>query len=142
MLRLIYYRKVKKNYLSKIFRMNWIYNRGTLDDRTLEQLSAVIEDAKTGFDPDVLDHWYYKIIERTKEEVPLELVKKIGYVQDPTLLMKFRIDCSKRAVPQLLNAIEHFMPEMQYVTQLYFQKVEEIVEKEYKDFKPDKADKQ
>ena len=142
MLRLIYYRKVKKNYLSKIFRMNWIYNRGTLDDRTLEQLSAVIEDAKTGFDPDVLDHWYYKIIERTKEEVPLELVKKIGYVQDPTLLMKFRIDCSKRAVPQLLNAIEHFMPEMQYVTQLYFQKVEEIVEKEYKNFKPDKADKQ
>ena len=142
MLRLIYYRKVKKNYLSKIFRMNWIYNRGTLDDRTLEQLSAVIEDAKTGFDPDVLDHWYYKIIERTKEEVPLELVKKIGYVQDPTLLMKFRIDCSKRAVPQLLNAIEHFMPEMQYVTQLYFQKVEEIVEKEYKDFKPDKANKQ
>ena len=142
MLRLIYYRKVKKNYLSKIFRMNWIYNRGTLDDRTLEQLSAVIEDAKTGFDPDVLDHWYYKIIERTKEEVPLELVKKIGYVQDPTLLMKFRIDCSKRAVPQLLNAIEHFMPEMQYVTQLYFQKVEEIVEKEYKDFKPDRVDKQ
>ena len=122
--------------------MNWIYNRGTLDDRTLEQLSAVIEDAKTGFDPDVLDHWYYKIIERTKEEVPLELVKKIGYVQDPTLLMKFRIDCSKRAVPQLLNAIEHFMPEMQYVTQLYFQKVEEIVEKEYKNFKADKADKQ
>ena len=122
--------------------MNGIYNWETLDDRTLEQLSAVIEDSKTGFDPDVLDHWYYKIIEYTKEEVSLELVKKIGYVQDPTLPMKFRIDCSKRAVPQLLNAIEHFMPDMQYGTQLYFQKVEEIVEKEYKNFKPDKADKQ
>ena len=113
-----------------------------MDDNTLGQLSAIIEDSKTGFDPEVLDHWYYKIIELTKEEVPLELVEKIGYVQDPTLPMKFRIDCSKRAVPQLIDAIEHFMPEMQYVTQLYFQKVEEIVEREYKDFKPENADKQ
>lgn len=110
---------------------------GSPEEQTLEQLSQIIEDSKTGFDIDVIDGWYFRIIEFTKEEAPLDLIESISYEQDQLLPMKFKVNCSKRAVPQLIKAIDHFMPEMQYVTQLYFQVVQKIIEKEYKEYNPD-----
>ena len=111
-----------------------------ISDRSLQELTAIIEESKTGFDIDILDKWYFKITEYAKEEAPHHLIKSIGYEQDNILSMKFKINCSKRAVPYLNRAIERFMPEMQYVTQLYFQVVQQIIQKEYEEYNPEKSD--
>ena len=113
-----------------------------INDKSLQYLTSIIEGSKTGFDIEVLDKWYYKIIEYTKEEAPTHLVESIGYEQDDVLPMKFKLNCSKRAVPHLNKAIEHYLPEMQYVTQLYFQVVQQIIEKEYEDYNPEQPNGQ
>lgn len=105
-----------------------------INDKSLQYLTSIIEGSKNGFDIDVLDKWYFKIIEYTKEDAPHHLVESIGYEQDDVLPMKFKINCSKRAVPHLNKAIEHYLPEMQYVTQLYFQVVQQIIQEEYDNF--------
>ena len=56
--------------------------------------------------------------------------------------MKFKVNCSKRAVPHLNKAIDHYLPKMQYVTQLYFQVVQQIIEKEYEDYNPEQPNGQ
>lgn len=108
-----------------------------ISDKSLQELITVIEESKTGFDIDILDKWYFRIIEYAKEEAPHHLIESISYEQDDVLPMKFKINCSKRAVPHLNKAIEHYMPEMQYVTQLYFQVVQQIVQKEYEEYTPE-----
>ena len=108
-----------------------------ISDKSLQELITVIEESKTGFDIDILDKWYFRIIESAKEEATNHLIQSISYEQDDVLPMKFKINCSKRAVPHLNKAIEHYMPEMQYVTQLYFQVVQQIVQKEYEEYTPE-----
>ena len=105
-----------------------------INDKSLQYLTSIIEESKTGFDIEVLDKWYYKITEYTKEEAPAHLVESIGYEQDDVLPMKFKLNCSKRAVPHLNKAIDHYLPKMQYVTQLYFQVVQQIIQEEYDNF--------
>ena len=108
-----------------------------ISDKSLQELITVIEESKTGFDIDILDKWYFRIIEYAKEEAPHHLIESISYEQDDVLPMKLKINCSKRAVPHLNKAIEHYMPEMQYVTQLYYQVVQQIVQKEYEEYTPE-----
>ena len=38
-----------------------------INDKSLQYLTSIIEESKTGFDIEVLDKWYYKIIEYTKD---------------------------------------------------------------------------
>ena len=45
--------------------------------------------------------------------------------------MKFEFKASKRAMPYVLQAIESNLNSMPFATKLYFQKFEEILEKEY-----------
>ena len=113
-----------------------------ISDRSLQELTTIIEESKTGFDIDILDKWYFKITEYAKEEAPHHLIESIGYEQDDVLPMKFKVNCSKRAVPHMNRAIEHFMPEMQYVTQLYFQVVQQIIQKEYEEYNPEQPKEQ
>ena len=58
-----------------------------INDKSLQYLTSIIEESKTGFDIEVLDKWYYKIIEYTKEEAPPHLVESIGYEQDDVCLL-------------------------------------------------------
>ena len=41
-----------------------------ISDKSLQELITVIEESKTGFDIDILDKWYFRIIEYAKEEAP------------------------------------------------------------------------
>jgi len=98
--------------------------------RVLEKLTAIIEDVKSGLDPDLLASWYDLIVARAKEVCPDELKDTISVERHPILTMKFHIKASRRAVPYLLDAIEEYLPQMPFATRLYFQKVEEILEQE------------
>ena len=113
-----------------------------INDKSLQHLTSIIEESTTGFDTDVLDGWFFKIIEYTKDEAPHHLIDSISYEQDNLLPMKFKINCSKRAVPNLNQAINYFMPDMQYVTQLYFQVVQQIIEKGYNEYNPEQPKEQ
>ena len=113
-----------------------------ISDKSLQELITVIEESKTWFDIDILDKWYFRIIEYAKEEAPHHLIESISYEQDDVLPMKFKLNCSKRAVPHLNKAIDHYLPKMQYVTQLYFQVVQQIIEKEYEDYNPEQPNRQ
>ena len=103
---------------------------GDIEVRVLEKLTAIIEDVKSGLDPDLLASWYDFIVERAKEICPDELRDTISVERDPILTMKFHIKASRRAVPYLLDVIEEHLPQMPFATRLYFQKVEEILEQE------------
>jgi len=107
---------------------------GGIEVKLLEKLTAIIEDVKTGLDPDLLASWYELIVERAKEECPEHLKDTISVERDPILTMKFHIKASRRAVPYLLAAIEEHLPQMPFATRLYFQKVEEILEQEAANF--------
>jgi hypothetical protein len=103
---------------------------GDIEVRVLEKLTAIIEDVKSGLDPDLLASWYDFIVERAKEICPDELRDTISVERDPILTMKFHIKASRRAVPYLLDVIEEHLPQMPFATRLYFQKVEEILVQE------------
>ena len=98
--------------------------------RILEKLSNMIEDIKQGLDPDVLADWYSVIEEEAKSLCPDELRDSIAVWRDPIITLKFEIKASKRAVPYVIEAIENNLPAMSFATRLYFQKLEEIIQKE------------
>ena len=56
-----------------------------ISDKSLQELITVIEESKTGFDIDILDKWYFRIIEYAKEEAPHHLIESISYEQDDVL---------------------------------------------------------
>ena len=101
-----------------------------IEIKVLEKLTAIIEDVKSGLDPDLLAYWYDLIVARAKEICPDELRNTISIERDPILTMKFHIKASRRAIPYLLDVIEEYLPQMPFATRLYFQKVEEILEQE------------
>jgi len=103
---------------------------GDIEVKVLEKLTAIIEEVKSGLDPDLLAAWYDFIVERAKRICPDELRDTIVVERDPILTMKFRIKASRRAVPYILDVIEEHLPQMPFATRLYFQKVEEILEQE------------
>ena len=98
--------------------------------KVLEKLTAIIEDVKSGLDPDLLASWYDLIVARAKEICPDELRDTISVERDPILTMKFHIKASRRVVPYLLDVIDEHLPQMPFATRLYFQKVAEILEQE------------
>ena len=101
-----------------------------IEIKVLEKLTAIIEDVKSGLDPDLLASWYDLIVARAKEICPDELRDTISVERDPILTMKFHIKASRRAVPYLLDVIDEHLPQMPFATRLYFQKVAEILEQE------------
>ncbi len=96
----------------------------------MRKLESDVKNLKDGLDPENLVFWFDKVIIETKEMAPPWLQDKIKVKQDPILLMKFNIDISKRAVRYFMVAIENNIYEMPYSTQLYFLKVQEIMETE------------
>ena len=58
---------------------------------------------------------------------PPWLQDKINVKQDPILPMKFNLDISKRAVRYFVISVENNLPQMPYSTQMYFLKVQEIL---------------
>jgi len=98
--------------------------------KALDRLSELIQDTKTGFDPDILHNWY-KIIEyEAKEDCPEKFKNSIKVIQDPLLPMKFELKSSRRSVRYVVKAIERNLPNMPFSTRLYFQKLQEIIDKE------------
>ena len=61
------------------------------------------------------------------ERVGNELKDKIHFEQDRILWMRFKINISIRAIPIVLETIETFIPLMEYSTELYFRKIQEIL---------------
>jgi len=61
------------------------------------------------------------------EKVGNELKDKIHFEQDRILWMRFKINISIRAIPIVLETIETFIPLMEYSTELYFRKIQEIL---------------
>jgi hypothetical protein len=98
----------------------------------LNHLVETIQDAPNGLDPRILSVYYKKIEKDSKILCPTEeLRNSISVVQNPQLPMKFEFKASKRAMPYVLQAIESNLNSMPFATKLYFQKFEEILEKEY-----------
>ncbi len=95
------------------------------------KINNIIKEMQEGLDPVMLANWYNIVQSRARELCPEELRDKITVEQDPILLMKFRLSISKRTVPFVTSAIEQTLPEMPYSTKLYFEKVQEIILKEF-----------
>ncbi|MBI4258771.1 MAG: hypothetical protein HY619_07435 [Thaumarchaeota archaeon] len=104
--------------------------------QVINRFISMIEDIKTGLDPDVLASWYAVIESDAKSKCPSNLVSTIMVRQDPVLPMKFEFKASKRAVPFVVEAIENHLNEMPFATRLYFQKLEEVISHELTGSKP------
>jgi hypothetical protein len=89
-----------------------------------------IEELKLGLDPSVLAAWYNKIESDAKVEAPSHLRESIQVIQDPILPMKFEFKTSRRAVEYVLQAIGKNLTSMPFATRLYFQKLEELIERQ------------
>ena len=99
--------------------------------KALDSLAETITDVTRGLDPEVLSRWYSIVESEARSLCPTEeLRESIRVVQDPVLLMKFELKASKRAIPYVVEAIENNLSKMQFATRLYFQKFEEIMNKE------------
>ena len=98
--------------------------------KALDRLSELIQDTKTGFDPDILHNWYKIIESEAKEDCPEKFKNSIKVIQDPLLPMKFELKSSRRSVRYVVKAIERNLPNMPFSTRLYFQKLQEIIDKE------------
>ena len=105
-----------------------------LELRLREKLQNIVDDINSGMDPDVLASWYRAIAGEARLLAPPELAKSIQVKQDPILWMKFELKLSRWAVPYVLEAIENNLPKMSFSTRLYFQKVEEIIINEMKNW--------
>jgi len=98
---------------------------------TLNRLVETIEDVKNGLDTEVIASWYSVIESETKALCPTEELRESVYVvQDALLPMKFEFKTSKRAIPYVIEVIENNLNAMPFATRLYFQKFEEIMQKE------------
>ena len=93
----------------------------------LQKLQNDVKQLQKGLQPDHLAFWYQKIITETREMAPPWLQDKINVKQDPILPMKFNLDISKRAVRYFVISVENNLPQMPYSTQMYFLKVQEIL---------------
>jgi uncharacterized secreted protein with C-terminal beta-propeller domain len=98
---------------------------------TIAKYSKMIEDLRSGLDPEVIRKWYEKVEQDARELAPDHLKDTIQVVQDPLLPVKYNLKTSKRAVPFVVQAIEKNLASMPFATRLYFQKVEEAVWEEY-----------
>ena len=90
-------------------------------------IGSVIKNLSDGLDPEILAYWYKRIEDKVIENVPSNLKDKIHFKQDRILWMKFEIDLSKRALPQVMKAIEEYIVMMPYSTGLYFRKIQQIL---------------
>ncbi len=93
----------------------------------LKKLQNDVQQLQKGLQPNHLSFWYQKIIADAKEMAPSWLQDKINVKQDPILPMKFNLDISKRAVRYFMISVENNLQQMPYSTQLYFLKVQEIL---------------
>ena len=98
--------------------------------KALDRLSELIQDTKTGFDPDILHNWYKIIESEAKEACPEKIRDSIKVMQDPLLPMKFELKSSRRSVRYVVEAINRNLSNMPFSTRLYFQKLEEIIDSE------------
>ena len=99
----------------------------SVTSQLMRKLSNDIVNLQKGLQPDHLSFWYQKIIAETREMAPPWLQDKINVKQDPILPMKFNLDISKRAVRYFVISVENNLPQMPYSTQMYFLKVQEIL---------------
>ncbi len=96
--------------------------------RLIQRLVQEIEQLKLGLDPEVLAAWYRKIETDAKARAPPHLRDSIQVIRDPVLTMRFEFKTSRRAVGDVLRAIEANLPAMPMATRLYFQKLEELIQ--------------
>ncbi|MCL4343530.1 MAG: hypothetical protein JRN26_07255 [Nitrososphaerota archaeon] len=99
---------------------------------TIAKLVQTIVDQKEGLSPEVLLEWYQIIQEDYQKIAPEEFRDKFTVIQDPILPMKFKVDISKRAISYLVKAIEDNLPKMPIATKIYFMKVEDTIQENYK----------
>ena len=91
------------------------------------KIDKSIRNLRSGLEPEVLLYWYRQIQNESIEKVGNELKDKIHFEQDRILWMRFKINISIRAIPIVLETIENFIPLMEYSTELYFRKIQEIL---------------
>jgi len=121
-----------REYNSLVISIMSSSNPENIESNVLNRLVETIEDVQKGLDPRVLAA-YYRIIEKeARASCPTEeLRNSIRVVQNPDLPMKFEFKSSKRAIRYVVEALENNLISMPFATRLYFQKFEEILEKEY-----------
>jgi hypothetical protein len=103
-----------------------------LEGNLLVKLVEKIQDTQNGLDPRILAVYYKKIETDAKARCRTEeLRQSISVVQNRELPMKFEFKASKRAIQFVIQAIEANLNSMPFATRLYFQKFQEILEKEY-----------
>ena len=71
-----------------------------------KKLESDVKNMQDGLQPELLDHWYGKIIADAIEMAPPWLQDKIAVQQDPILPQKFNLKISKRAVRYFLMATD------------------------------------
>jgi hypothetical protein len=104
----------------------------TVEGNVLNKLVETIQDVQNGLDPRVLSAYYKTIVDESKAMCPTdELRDSIRVIQNRELPMKFEFKSSKRAIRFVIEAVEGNLNTMPFATRLYFQKFEEIMEKEY-----------
>ena len=91
------------------------------------KIDKSIRNLRSGLEPEVLLYWDRQIQYESMERVGNELKDKIHFEQDRILWMRFKINISIRAIPIVLETIENFIPLMEYSTELYFRKIQEIL---------------
>lgn len=91
------------------------------------KIDKSIRNLRSGLEPEVLLYWYRQIQYESIEKVGNELKDKIHFEQDRILWIRFKINISIRAIPIALETIENFIPLMEYSTELYFRKIQEIL---------------
>ncbi|MDG6908059.1 MAG: hypothetical protein JRN20_20005 [Nitrososphaerota archaeon] len=112
--------------------------QGNVEMNALSSLVESIRSLQTGLDPQVLARWYEIVERESKMLCPTEELRdSIFVVQDPLLPMKFEFKSSKRAIPFVVQAIETNLDEMPYATRLYFQKFEEIMQEQLREYMKD-----
>ncbi len=103
---------------------------GNEESRLLQRLVQEIENLKQGLDPDLLAGWYSKIESDARARAPSHLRDSIQVIRDPVLTMKFEFKTSRRAVGYVFDAIEANLESMPLATRLYFQKLEELIQRQ------------
>jgi hypothetical protein len=101
---------------------------GSDEMRLIQRLVQEIENLKLGLDPEVLAVWYRKVETDARARAPSHLRDSIQVIRDPVLTMKFEFKTSRRAVADVLRAIEVNLDAMPVATRLYFQKLAELIE--------------
>jgi len=96
--------------------------------RLIQRLVQEIEHLKLGLDPEVLAAWYRKVEADAKARARPDLRDSIQVIRDPILTMKFEFKTSRRAVDDVLKAIDANLGAMPLATRLYFQKLGELIQ--------------